>query len=169
MEKIKIYKTGIIFMLSLVLFLTSMSAQNTTTSGIELLNAPVLFREGGKAFQQIVINCRSEKECKILIAYEGKTAVKDVLKKGMNKFLVTVPAVTKSKKITINVKIDDAAVAAYSINVVPPKKWDIYLVQHSHTDIGYTRPQSEILAEQMRYIDYALDYCDQTDNLPDES
>ncbi len=169
MEKIKICKTGIIFMLSLVLFLTSLSAQNTTPPGIELLNAPVLFREGGKAFQQIVVNCRSEKEGKILISYEGKTSVKDVLKKGMNKFLVTVPAVTKSRKITINVKIDEGEVASYSINVVPPKKWDIYLVQHSHTDIGYTRPQSEILAEQMRYIDYVLDYCDQTDNLPDES
>jgi len=51
----------------------------------------------------------------------------------------------------------------------PQKKWTIYLVQHSHTDIGYTRPQSEILAEHMRYIDYALDYCDQTDKLPDEA
>ncbi len=42
-------------------------------------------------------------------------------------------------------------------------------MQHSHTDIGYTRPQSEILAEHLRYIDYALDYCDQTDNLPDDA
>ena len=42
-------------------------------------------------------------------------------------------------------------------------------MQHSHTDIGYTKPQSEILAEHQRYIDYALDYCDQTDNLPDDS
>ena len=53
--------------------------------------------------------------------------------------------------------------------LLPPKKWEIYFVEHSHTDIGYTRPQSEILAEHMRYIDYALDYCDQTDNMPDDA
>ena len=41
------------------------------------------------------------------------------------------------------------------------------LVQHTHTDIGYTRSQMEILAEHLRYIDYALDYCDATDHYPD--
>ncbi len=50
------------------------------------------------------------------------------------------------------------------VAVNPVKEWTVYLVQHSHTDIGYTRAQSEILAEHLRYIDYALDYCDQTDH-----
>ena len=169
MEKMRIYKTRIILLIMSVFFFTNLPGQNTVPSGIELLNAPVLFRDGGKSFQQIVVNCRSEKEGKILISYDGKVTVREILKKGMNKFLVTVPAVSKPKKTTLSVKIDEGTAVSYSINVVPPKKWDIYLVQHSHTDIGYTRPQSEILAEQMRYIDYVLDYCDQTDNLPDEA
>ena len=45
----------------------------------------------------------------------------------------------------------------------------VYLVQHTHTDIGYTRPQTEILPEHLRYIDYALDYCDLTDGYPDDA
>ena len=49
----------------------------------------------------------------------------------------------------------------------PVKEWEIYLVQHTHTDIGYTRPQTEILPEHLRYIDHALDFCDQTDHYPD--
>ncbi|MGE5423943.1 MAG: glycoside hydrolase family 38 C-terminal domain-containing protein, partial [Syntrophothermus sp.] len=52
------------------------------------------------------------------------------------------------------------------IDLKPVRHWTIYLVQHTHTDIGYTRPQTEILPEHLRYIDYALDYCDQTDSLP---
>ena len=36
-------------------------------------------------------------------------------------------------------------------------------------DIGYTRSQTEILAEHLRYIDYALDYCDATDSYPDNA
>ena len=43
------------------------------------------------------------------------------------------------------------------------------MVQHTHTDIGYTRPQTEIIPEHLRYIDYALDFCDQTDDYPDEA
>ncbi len=51
----------------------------------------------------------------------------------------------------------------------PPRKWTLYLTQHTHTDIGYTRPQTEILPEHLRYIDYALDYCDLTDSYPDDA
>jgi len=49
------------------------------------------------------------------------------------------------------------------------KPWTVYLVQHAHTDIGYTRPQTEILPEHLRYIDYALDFCDLTDSYPEDS
>lgn len=51
----------------------------------------------------------------------------------------------------------------------PVRQWTVHLVQHSHTDIGYTRPQTEILPEHLRYLDYALDYCDQTEALPDDA
>lgn len=55
------------------------------------------------------------------------------------------------------------------VDLTPVKKWRVNFVQHSHTDIGYTRSQTEILGEHMRYIDYALDYCDATDSYPEES
>jgi hypothetical protein len=53
--------------------------------------------------------------------------------------------------------------------VQPPRRWTVYLTQHTHTDIGYTRPQTEILPEHLRYLDYALDYCDLTDQYPDDA
>ena len=52
---------------------------------------------------------------------------------------------------------------------VPERNWTVYLVQHTHTDIGYTKPQTEILAEHLRYIDYAIDYCDITRDYPDDA
>ena len=51
----------------------------------------------------------------------------------------------------------------------PERDWTIYLVQHTHTDIGFTKPQTEILAEHLRYIDYAVDYCDITKDYPDDA
>lgn len=47
------------------------------------------------------------------------------------------------------------------------RKWTIFLVEHTHTDIGYTKPQSEILSEHLRYIDYAVDYCELTRDYPE--
>jgi alpha-mannosidase len=157
--------------ISLVIFMTTIQlyGQNLKPSKIDFLNAPVLFKEGGKSWQQVIASCQAKIPGTISFTKDGKELLKADLKKGNNRFLLTVPAVTKSGKIVIFVKIDDKQAEKYSVTISPPKKWEIYFVQHSHTDIGYTRPQSEILAEHMRYIDYALDYCDQTDGLPDDA
>ena len=158
--------------LSTILVLTcswQLDGQSATSQRVDFKNAPVLFKDGGKSFQQVVASYRSEKTGKIVFTKEGKELLKADLVSGNNRFLLTFPAVTRQSKITISAKIDDNAAEKYPVTLVPPKKWQIYFVQHSHTDVGYTRPQSEILAEHLRYIDYALDYCDQTDNLPDDS
>ena len=60
-----------------------------------------------------------------------------------------------------------SALAVATLFAQRPKT--VYLVQHTHTDIGYTRPQAEILAEHLRYIDFALEYCALTDDYPDEA
>ena len=145
------------------------NGQDASQSKVDFKNAPVLFKEGGKAFQQVVASFRSQSPGKISFTYGGKEILKADLARGNNRYLLTFPAVNKPRKITVSAKIDDKAAEKYPVTLVPPKKWQIYFVQHSHTDIGYTRPQSEILAEHMRYIDYALDYCDQTDNMPDDA
>ena len=160
---------SITFLTALLISIMQLSGQNLQSSKIDFKNAPVLIKEGGKLFQQVIVYYRSEKPGKIVFTKEGKELLRADLDRGDNKFLLTVPAVTKESKITITAKIDNNAAVKYPVTLIKPKKWGIYFVQHSHTDIGYTRPQSEILAEHMRYIDYALDYCDQTDDLPDDA
>lgn len=71
------------------------------------------------------------------------------------------------RKETLSIEVQGRPVFFKEIELHAVKEWNIYLVQHTHTDIGYTRPQTEILPEHLRYIDYALDYCDQTDTFPD--
>ncbi len=71
------------------------------------------------------------------------------------------------KTATINITGKQSFTTHFTIS--PFRHFTIYLVQHSHTDIGYTRPQTEILPDHLRYIDYALDFCDQTDTLPDDA
>ena len=42
----------------------------------------------------------------------------------------------------------------------------VYLVQHTHSDIGFARPQSEIIPHYVEQIDHALDYCEMTEGYP---
>ena len=87
---------------------------------------------------------------------------------GYNYVKIDLPKVEKSKIIRYKLEINDF-VQEGKVTINPVKKWRVNFVQHSHTDIGYTRSQTEILAEHLRYIDYALDYCDNTDNYPEDA
>ncbi len=87
---------------------------------------------------------------------------------GHNYIRMKLNPVSKAKQIKIRSEIDGIS-EENEIKLDPVKKWEISFVQHSHTDIGYTRSQTEILAEHLRYIDYALDYCDATDNYPENA
>ncbi len=87
---------------------------------------------------------------------------------GYNYIKVALPKVESNKTFQYKLKIGDFEDRG-EMTIKPVKKWRVNFVQHSHTDIGYTRPQTEILAEHLRYIDYALDYCDNTDNYPEDA
>ncbi|MCB9274171.1 MAG: glycosyl hydrolase family 38 [Lewinellaceae bacterium] len=90
------------------------------------------------------------------------------LKFGHNYLSLGWPANGASDEV--HFRLDAAGYAEEkTIKLEPFRHWQVDFVQHSHTDIGYTRPQTEILAEHLRYIDYALDYCDATDNYPDDA
>jgi len=91
------------------------------------------------------------------------------LPKGKQTVEVGVAPLAGPTAITVSVESEGRTREFGTFTVAPPRKWTIYLTQHTHTDIGYTRPQTEILPEHLRYIDYALDYCDLTDGLPDDA
>ncbi len=163
MRKIQLFLT--VFLLSGI---SSLYAQSSKTLSVTFKNAPVLFTKEGKMVQQIIADIKSDRPAEITFSVAGNVQ-KDSIKKGDNLILLNIKAVSSPRKINISVSGVKELAGNFSLTVTPVKKWEIYLVQHSHTDIGYTRPQSEILAEHMRYIDYALDYCDQTDAMPDEA
>ncbi len=144
-------------------------AQKPAEPPIEFKNAPVLFKQGKASFQQVIVSYKADKPGTIQVSESGKELLKTELKKGKNSFLFNIPAVTRSRKTVFTASVNGAKSLSTHFVIIPPKKWEIFLVQHAHTDIGYTRPQSEILAEHQRYIDYALDYCDKTDDMPDEA
>jgi hypothetical protein len=158
-------------LLSLLFLLTVLLsyAQDNPNPPVEFKNAPVLFKENGRSLQQVIVSCKADQAGTILVSEGPKELLKAELKKGNNSFLITLPAVQKTRNTNFTAVVNGSKPVKTSFIVTPVRKWDLFLVQHSHTDIGYTKPQSEILAEHLRYIDYALDYCDQTDHMPDDS
>ncbi|MEI7983272.1 MAG: hypothetical protein WCI71_16605, partial [Bacteroidota bacterium] len=101
------------------------------------------------------------------IEIQGIQAKTFLLQPGFNSIRVLYPETLAETEISVLIKKEGYAPEEKKVVIKPPRRRTIYLVQHTHTDIGYTRPQTEILPEHLRYIDDALDFCDQTDTLPE--
>ncbi len=91
------------------------------------------------------------------------------LQPGYSSLDLAVPRVSTTTGCEAVVRLDDGRTFRRAFTLAPVRPRTVRFVQHTHTDIGYTRPQTEILPEHLRYIDYALDYCDATDSLPDDA
>ena len=128
----------------------------------------VVAKEGSKLHHVIrfnVVHLGEAIEAPITIEKNQKSYL---LQTGLNQIDILIPKVNRDTKLSSSIKIGNK-IYNQEVVVSPIKEWTVDLVQHSHTDIGYTRPQSEILAEHLRYIDNALDFCDQTDQYPKEA
>ena len=76
----------------------------------------------------------------------GDITSNTILKAGYNKVDINLPKVEKSTPYTATIKRAGRETEQIKFTLAPVKEWEIFLVQHTHSDIGYTRPQTEILA-----------------------
>ncbi len=98
----------------------------------------------------------------------GQEALDLPLGFGYNNIRVKLPRQEEKTAFPFRLEID-SMVWKGQLELQKVRNWRVNLVQHTHTDIGYTRTQTDILAEHLRFIDYALDYCDQTDHYSEDA
>jgi hypothetical protein len=146
-----------------------MTFKKAVKTGVTLNPFPAILKKGTKLTQLVeagIFYFGQKADAKIYS--NDKLLVNTMLKFGYNSVTLGLPPVSEPSEIELKVVAGNFSVRNF-ITLNPVKKWKIKFIQHTHTDIGYTRSQTEILAEHLRYIDYALDYCDATDNYPDNA
>lgn len=109
------------------------------------------------------------KEARVSWSYDGKEGGTLRLKPGMNTVEIGIPEGVAGHKVKLALNSGNREQVSANVDILPAEKWTVYLVQHTHTDIGYTKPQTEILTEHLRYIDYAIEYCEATEQYPDDA
>lgn len=130
---------------------------------------PALLKDSGKNNQLVSGGILYMGEKDTLFIYSNKELVKkQEVVPGYNYLRFGIPEVSKETSAIFDITAGNYK-ERLTLQQVPVRKWKVDFIQHSHTDIGYTRSQTEILAEHVRYIDYALDYCDATDSYPEDS
>jgi len=147
-----------------------MTFQRSLVRNVTIDQAPAVIKKGDGVCQKVFLDYTHLGEPSAITIDSKETGkISRILSFGQNRISFDFPVVDEKCEIKLNCLVEREKPMELSFVLNPPRKWTIYLVQHSHTDIGYTRPQTEILPEHLRFIDYALDYCDLTDSYPDDA
>ena len=164
---------GMRVLLAVIALITASAAARPVSNDVKLVSvtaAPALMNpvSGGGPLCPVNLTVTNNRTRKVRTwwSYDGgehKTPV--TLVPGENKVSIGVPLEWAGRKAAITLGTGASAEVA----IPEPMDMTIFLVQHVHTDIGYTKPQTEILTEHLRYIDYALDFCDATADYPDDA
>ncbi|MCP3917153.1 MAG: hypothetical protein GY711_16515 [bacterium] len=147
-----------------------MTFRASPEAGAKVSARNALIRGDGRQWQPVVLEVvhLAEPAAAVVDTSWGLERVVD-LELGANRFQLPHAEVQAAVNERVSIRVADGSSYELACRVAPVRPWKVFLVQHTHTDLGYTRPQTEILPDHLRYIDYALDYCDLTDDYPDDA
>jgi hypothetical protein len=99
----------------------------------------------------------------------GDTRQAISLTAGVQEAEILVPAVSSSTTMTVALEHAGTVVAEAEVTLEPVRKWTLYLLHHTHLDIGYTHHQSEVEHLQWQHMDKALELIEATKDYPPEA
>ena len=100
-------------------------------------------------------------------AHGNVDEVTEELSAGINRVMLFLPEAEAERPVELVISADRGGSFRATVTVVPQRKWSVFLVHHSHLDIGYTDPQDLVLRHHMTYLDSVLDLIAATDSWPE--
>ncbi len=88
---------------------------------------------------------------------------------GQHVLEVQVPAVAAPVDLDCTLVAAGERLGTQQTRLRPARPWRVYLVHHTHTDVGFTHPPSEVVRLHDRYLDEVLELCRATDDWPDDA
>ncbi len=137
----------------------------TVVSSLE--SPPVLVEQNGQLMQTVQVSLRHfGDDTQAVVILEGLGATNLTLRAGANQFDLAVPAVQKETSIPVVVEVAGKVLAEQKLTLKPVRKWVVYLLPHSHVDIGYTHVQTDVEKAQWKYLETGIDIARKTANYP---
>ncbi|MBI4323934.1 MAG: glycoside hydrolase [Chloroflexi bacterium] len=143
------------------------TAEVTGTVVSSMRSPPVLIEKEGRLAQIVQLSIRHfGEETKALVRVDGTEATNLTLRAAAQNLEVPVASVEKETPVKISVEVAGQTLAAQTLPLKPVRKWVVYLLPHSHVDIGYTHVQTEVERAQWRYLETAIDTARKTAGHP---
>ena len=141
--------------ISNVTLLTSLKVENS------------LVERSGKLFQPITASLFYGGEDRDASVRLGNTDISQVkLHKGLQQITAFAPEVANETQETISLASGDTTLASRALTLNPVRHFTVYLLMHSHNDVGYTDIQPHIAQKQAGNVARALELIRRTKDYP---
>ena len=127
----------------------------------------VLIERAGQMLQTVKVPIRhfgaAGEAC---VRIDGAAPQQVTLQPGATVLEVQVPAVQAAQSVKAVVEINGQVVASQTVELTPVRRWVVYLLPHSHVDIGYTHVQTEVEQAQWKYLEMAMEAARKSASYP---
>lgn len=106
---------------------------------------------------------------KLTIQYDGKIITETIPDSdlGLSEFTASFPSEIMEDDKKLKIRFDSKQNSSMFEYLMPAaRKWNLYLLPHSHLDIGYTHEHEGVLNVQWRNIEKAIDLINKTKSNP---
>lgn len=137
---------------------------------VEVQPLPFVYRSSGgkeRPLRLIVLHFGNDEPLTVTIDRKRKETFK--VQNGFNVIDLAIPVVASSEEMHVHACIGDVFESDTTVLIRPVKYRELYLVHHSHTDIGYSHLQEEVIRIHNSNIREALKLIDATDSFPEGS
>src|SRR5690606_10390731 len=119
---------------------------------------PVWLKNNGVAVQPVSISLRHYGAEIPVTIHLGNAEVKKMeLKRGLQRIEALIPARDQATRERLTLRTADGKeIASREVLLSPPRIREMWLLPHSHVDIGYTHRQEEIVQVQISNLETAM-------------
>ncbi|OHB60800.1 MAG: hypothetical protein A2168_07930 [Planctomycetes bacterium RBG_13_50_24] len=127
----------------------------------------LLKHDDGKMYQPVLVSVLHIGEpAETVVSVNGVESTKQLLKPGYKVIEGFAPAVQEPTEVQIEAKTAGKSIGKQTLTIKPIRKWEVYLLHHSHVDIGYTHVQTEVERMHWQYFKQVIDLAGKTADYP---
>ncbi|HZP03008.1 MAG TPA: glycoside hydrolase family 38 C-terminal domain-containing protein [Terriglobia bacterium] len=126
-----------------------------------------LIEKDGKLWQPIQVSFTHQgKSAAVVTLVDGVERDRRTVTSGPQRFEILTEPVTSSRTAPVRVNIEGKSLSS-TVTLKPVRRVTIYVLPHSHNDVGYTEVQPAIEQKQMRNLKRGIELARQTAGYPE--
>ena len=146
----------------------SLQPVRASVSLSEARSLPFVLRHEGALYQAAQLSLLNTGDAgQVTIKVPGLAPQIEAIGSGNQQLEIRMPVVTKDSSVTFTVEKDKKPLGDRTVVLQPCRLKTVYILPHSHNDIGYTEIQTAVEQKQINNLLHGIEYARKTKDYPE--